>query len=280
MSRCAPGAAAAVPAMMLIAVALCLAPTGAQPAAAQTPGAAPVAGGPASPASSGGTGGTRAQLVAVRRAVISSEVAAKIASLPVREGQTFRQGEVLVAYDCSLDRARLERATQAESAARQKLGVVEQMDKLGTISQADVVQARAAVSVAQAETGVERVMVRRCTVAAPFSGRVGDVYVRLSERVAEGKELMSIYDDSAFEVETIVPSRWMAWLKPGYPMQLRLDETGQTHEASVARIAGVVDPVSQSVKIFGRLVNDRSRGVTLLPGMSGDVRIEPPSTRR
>ncbi len=59
------------------------------------------------------TGGMRAQLVAVRHAVISSELAAKISSIPMREGQSFRQGDTIVAYDCALPRARLERANQA-----------------------------------------------------------------------------------------------------------------------------------------------------------------------
>lgn len=224
--------------------------------------------------------GVRAQLVAVRHAVIASELAGKISSLPLREGQRFRQGEILVSYDCALLRARLDRATQAEIAARKKLSVAEQLDQLASISKADVEQARAALAVAQAESGVERAMTRRCVIAAPFSGRVGETFVRAAEHVAEGKELMSIYDDSAFELQTIVPSRWMAWLKPGYPMQVTVEETGQTYTAAVARIAGTVDAVSQSVKVIGRLANDRAGrdGGTLLPGMSGIVRIEPPAT--
>ncbi len=225
-------------------------------------------------------GGMRAQLVAVRHAVIFSELAAKISQLPVREGQSFRQGETLVAYDCALHRARLERAAQAETAAREKLKVAEQLDKLGSISQSDLVQSRAAVSVAQAESGVERVMVRRCTVTAPFAGRVGETYVRAAEHVAEGKELLSIYDDSAFEVEAIVPSRWMGWLKAGYPMKVTVDETGQTYAATVARIAGAVDPVSQTVKLVGQLGNQRGKNAApLLPGMSGSVHIDTPAPK-
>lgn len=223
--------------------------------------------------------GVRAQLVAVRHVVIASELAGKISSLPLREGQRFRQGEILVSYDCSLHRARLDRATQAELAARKKLDVAEQLEKLASISKSDLDQARSALAVAQAESGVERAMTRRCTIAAPFAGRVGETFVRAAEHVAEGKELMSIHDDSAFEVQTIVPSRWLAWLKPGYPMQISVEETGQTYTASVLRIAGSVDPVSQSVKVIGRLSNDRAGrdGSGLLPGMSGVVRIEPPS---
>jgi len=227
-----------------------------------------------------GHGGLRAQLVAVRQAVIASELAGKISNLPVREGQSFRQGDVLVSYDCSLNRARLERASQAESAARKKRDVAEQLDKLGSISHGDLEQARAAVSVAQAESGIEKVMVRRCAVTAPFSGRVGETFVRAAEHVAEGKELLSIYDDSAFEVQTIVGSRNLVWLKPGAAMRVTVDETGQTYGATVIRVAGTVDPVSQTVKVIGRIDNgkgSRAQGGALLPGMGGTVHLQPPA---
>ncbi len=228
-----------------------------------------------------GTGGTRAQIVATHHALIASELAARISNMPVREGQRFRQGDTLVAFDCALYRARLDRATQTESATREKLKVAEQLESLGSIAQADLVQARAAVSQAQAEVGVERVMVRRCTITAPFSGRVGDIHARAAEHVPEGKELLSIYDDSALEVQTIVPSRWMAWLKPGYPIKVNVDETGTTYSATVVRIAGTVDPVSQSVKVIGRLTQTRGAQsqTTLLPGMSGTVQIDQPAGR-
>ncbi|SAI74692.1 RND efflux membrane fusion protein [Bordetella ansorpii] len=252
-------------------------------AQAQTPDAPPAAAGmpPAYAASvlapmsaMGDTGSARAQLVASQRALLSSELAGKIASVPFRDGQSFKKGDVLISYDCALNRARLERAVQAEGAAHKKLAVAEQLEKLSSISRADVDQARAGVAVSRAETGVERVMVNRCTVTAPYAGRVGEAFVRPLESVAEGKELLSIYDNSAFELETIVPSRWLAWLKTGYPMHITVDETGRTYQAVVARIAGTVDPVSQSVKVVGRL--DGKTAADLLPGMSGNVRIDPP----
>lgn len=224
-------------------------------------------------------GAMRAQLVAARRAVLSSALTGRIERMPLREGDRFKQGDVLVAYDCALHRARLERAVQAEGAARKKLAVAEQLDTLKSISRSDVEQARAAVSVARAESGAERVMVDRCTLNAPFAGRVGETYARAAESVSEGQKLLSIYDDGAFELETIVPSRWLAWLKPGYPMQVTVDETGLSYDAEVSHIAGAVDPVSQSVKIIGRLSKPAEPGAAaLLPGMSGDVRVTPPGS--
>lgn len=217
----------------------------------------------------------RAQLVAARRAVISSGLSGRIDTLPFREGDRFKKGDVLVAYDCALNRARLERAVLAESAARKKQAVAEQLETLKSISRSDVEQARATVAVARAESNAERVLVDRCTLTAPFSGRVGETYARAAESVAEGEKLISIYDDSAFELEAIVPSRWLAWLKPGSPLHLTVDETGRTYEAAVSHIAGAVDPVSQSVKIIGRLAGKPDAINDLLPGMSGSVRVDP-----
>lgn len=219
----------------------------------------------------------RAQLVAARRAVISSSLSGKIDALPFREGDRFKKGDVLVAYDCALNRARLERAVQAESAARKKQVVAEQLEALRSISRSDVEQARAAVAVARAESNAERVLVDRCAIAAPFAGRVGETYARAAESVAEGEKLVSIYDDAAFELEAIVPSRWLAWLKPGSPLRITVDETGRTYEAAVSHIAGAVDPVSQSVKIIGRLADQQNLSTELLPGMSGSVRVDLPA---
>lgn len=216
----------------------------------------------------------RAQVTAARQAVLSSELAGKLLKLPFREGDAFKRGDTLAEFDCALHRARLSRSMAAESSARQQLDVANRLEQLNSISVSDLAQARSAVSVGQADSAVDRAMVQRCVIKAPFSGRVGETHVRVSEFVPEGKELLSIYEEGAFEVEMIVPSRWLVWLRPGYPFAVTLDETGLAHSGEVARIAGSVDPVSQSVRVIGHIAKDETG---LLPGMSGSVSILPPN---
>ena len=222
--------------------------------------------------------GQRAQLVAINQAVISSELAGRITSVRFREGERFNKGDVLIAFDSTLFKARFDRAAQAESAAAKKYGVARDLNKLGSISTGDYEQARSGLGVAAAETRVERVMMDRCNITAPFSGRIGETFVRAAEHVSEGTKLLTIYDDSAFEVETIVPSGWLAWLRPGYALTIAVDETGGRYAATVSRIAGVVDPVSQSVKIVALLANEApAEGqAPLMPGMSGTIFIDMP----
>nr|WP_113866583.1 efflux RND transporter periplasmic adaptor subunit [Brenneria salicis]NMN92699.1 RND family efflux transporter MFP subunit [Brenneria salicis ATCC 15712 = DSM 30166]RBP62463.1 RND family efflux transporter MFP subunit [Brenneria salicis ATCC 15712 = DSM 30166]RLM30608.1 efflux transporter periplasmic adaptor subunit [Brenneria salicis ATCC 15712 = DSM 30166] len=220
------------------------------------------------------SGDIRVQLSAQRYTVLSSEIAAKITDITVKEGEHFKQGDTLLTFDCAVLKEKLNYSAAAENAAHKKLTIANRLDKLNSISLSDVDQARSAVVMAQAESGVNRAMLQRCAIKAPFSGRVTETRVKRWESVAEGKELLAIYDDSAFELEMIVPSRWLVWLKQGNAFQVTLDETGLSYAAQISRISSAVDPVSQSVKVFGRITQSTAG---LLPGMSGVAQIAPPA---
>ncbi|EHD23061.1 MULTISPECIES: efflux RND transporter periplasmic adaptor subunit [Brenneria] len=225
-------------------------------------------------AQAAGDGDIRVQLSALRYTTLSSEIAGKVTDIAVKEGEHFKQGDTLLTFDCTVLKEKLNYSAAAENAARKKLAIANRLDKLNSISLSEVDQARSAVSMAQAESGVNRAMLQRCAIKAPFSGRVTESKVKRWESVPEGKELLSIYDDSAFELEMIVPSRWLAWLKQGDAFQVTLDETGLSYPAEISRISSAVEPVSQSVKVFGRITQSTAG---LLPGMSGVAQIAPPA---
>lgn len=219
------------------------------------------------------TGELRVQLSPVRQTVLSSEIAGKLTELTVKEGDSFKKDQRLAAFDCSVQRAQLNRSEAAQRGAQKKLEVAKRLDALESISQAEVAQAQADMAVAQAESGVGRAMLGRCNLVAPFAGRVSQRMVQRYQHVAEGTELLAIYDDSAYQLELIVPSAWMAWLKPGLDFDVQLDETGQRYPAQIERLGAAIDPLSQSLKVFARITGDSSG---LLPGMSGAALLQPP----
>lgn len=219
----------------------------------------------------------RVQLSAVQRATLSSGIAGRIDSLTVKEGEQVKKGAVLVTFDCTMLKEKLNYASAGEQAARKKLSVADRLDRLNAISVSEVEQARSAVSMARAESGVNRAMLDRCILKAPFSGRISETMARSWETVPEGKPLLSLYDDSSFELEMIVPSRWLRWLRSGTPFSVTLDETGQRYPAKIVRLSSAVEPVSQSVKVFGR-IEEQGEGL-LLPGMSGAAQFSLPPTQ-
>ena len=120
------------------------------------------------------------------------------------------------------------------------------------------------------------VALTKCVIAAPFSGRVAEQKAREQQYVQPGQPLLEIIDDSVLELEFIVPSRWLAWLKPGHVFRVAIDETGKSFPAKVQRIGARVDPVSQSVKLVAAI---DGKFPELMAGMSGRVTMIPPAGR-
>lgn len=56
---------------------------------------------------------------------------------------------------------------------------------------------------------------------------------------------VDIIDDSVLELAFVVPSKWLAWLKPGHAFTAAIEETGKTYPATVARVGARSDPVSR-----------------------------------
>jgi membrane fusion protein (multidrug efflux system) len=114
----------------------------------------------------------------------------------------------------------------------------------------------------------------KCSIAAPFSGRVAEQKLREQQFAQAGQAILDIIDDSVLELEFLVPSRWLVWMKPGSGFQVRIDETGKSYPARIQRLGARVDPVSQSIKV--NAVID-GKFTDLMAGMSGKVQMAPPA---
>jgi membrane fusion protein, multidrug efflux system len=215
----------------------------------------------------------RAQLMPRRYTTVAAEIGAKINRLPVDEGGGFRTGQVLVSFDCSLQQAQLQKAQAELDGAAQTHGTNQRLAELNSVGQLEVDLSKAAEAKARAEVGANKAVLAKCNVAAPFSGRVAEQKVREQQYVQPGQPLLDIIDDSVLELEFLVPSRWLAWLRTGGKFDVQIDETGKTYPAKFTRIGARVDPVSQSVKVAAAI---NGRFSELIAGMSGRVLVTPP----
>lgn len=208
----------------------------------------------------------RGVVKATAQATLASQVQGRISQLPFREGQRFKKGALLVALDCSKYEAELA-SVQAEYRGKKKIYEnnlrLAEHRAVGTleleVSQAESQKAAAAVKAAQ-------INVNGCTVRAPFPGRVVRMIVNEHENVFPNDQLISLLDDSLLEIELILPSKSLAWLKVGTEFEYAIDETGDRYPAMVQDIGANVDPASQTVKVKGRF---RNQPASVLAGMSG-----------
>ncbi len=64
----------------------------------------------------------------------------------------------------------------------------------------------------------------------------------------------------------MVPSAWLGRMTAGTSFLVKIDESGETHEARIVQSTGLIDPVSQSARLIAEIVNPAP---SVLPGMSG-----------
>ncbi len=223
------------------------------------------ASGPAGPSAAGGTA-IRVQLKPVRGAMLASPMSGIVERMTVKDGERFDAGASLVRLNCGVQNGEL---AQARAEYEKKAKVAETVSGLYALkskSTLDLAVAKAEAAEAAAKVQVMKALVARCGVQAPFAGVAGEVFARQHQWVREGEPLLEVIDDSAFELECIVPSVWTATLKPGRRFTVTIDETGRSYQAEVARLGGRVDPVSQSIKVYGRMSR---QDPALMAGMSG-----------
>jgi membrane fusion protein (multidrug efflux system) len=218
----------------------------------------------------------RAQLMPRRYTTIAAEIGAKISAISVQEGSAFQSGQTLVSFDCSLQQAQLQKAQAELDGAEQTFKSNLRLQELNSVGQLELDLSKSATAKAKAELGANNAVLSKCQIDAPFSGRVSEQKAREQQYVQPGQPLLDIIDDSILELEFLVPSVWLRWLKVGNAFQVQIDETRKTYPAKFIRIGARVDPVSQSVKVVAAI---SGRFPELMAGMSGRVQVAPPASQ-
>ncbi len=202
------------------------------------------------------------------QATFSSETAASVSNIPVKEGSTFQAGDILLQLDCRLQQAELKKALAVQSTTKMAKNAAIKLKSYGSISEFELVKATSDAEAADADVDKLRTIVEKCTIKAPFNGSVTDISVHSHESVKPGDPLLKIVSTENLELEIQVPSAWLAWLHVGSMFDVHLNDNNKKIMAKVTRIDPQIEPVSQSVKIIGTIITTNAN---LLPGMSGQA---------
>ncbi len=211
---------------------------------------------------------SRALVVPSQEAVLSSELAARINSISVKEMERFKKGDLLIQFDCSLYEAQKDVVRANENSALIKLKSDEQMLQMRSIGKYELELSISEYEKAKSELRIAELNVERCEIRAPFDGAVEEVVVNAFESIQPQVELMKIIKTDVLELEMVVSSEWVSWLTIGHPITVYIDEIQEEFNASISGIGANVDAVSQTIQLKGTITNASS---ALLPGMSGRV---------
>ena len=211
---------------------------------------------------------SRALVVASQEAILSSELAARIENIAVKEMQRFKKGDLLIQFDCSLYEAQKDVVSANANSALIKLKIDEQMLQMRSIGKYELELSISEYEKAKSELRIAELNVERCQIKAPFDGAVEEVVVNTFETIQPQVELMKIIQTEVLELEMVVSSEWISWLKIGHPIKVYIDEIQKEFNATISGIGANVDAVSQTIQLKGTITDTSP---ALLPGMSGRV---------
>lgn len=212
----------------------------------------------------------RGVIRSVARAAISSDLQAQVLAAKFKEGDHFNKGDLLVEFNCRRQQADLAAADAQMQEMKLLLENNVELDKYKAVGRKDVEVSQARLKKAEAEANSLRARIELCRVVAPFDGRIAELTIEAFETPQPGHPFLTIIEDQNLEVELIVPSDWLMWMKTGAAFNFAVDETKSVLPAHVTRIGAEVDAISQTVKVMG-IFDDGNAGAGILPGMSGNA---------
>ncbi len=211
----------------------------------------------------------RVQLKPAQEARIKSPMSGEISDVLFKDGQHVQKGKTIISYKCDQQKMQLDQAMARVKKQSTLLKSARKLYELGGASETEIAVLQAEQEEARATRNLVKSRVKDCNIKAPFNGIISSLHVKKHFSVQEGEPMVELVGDAGLEIEMIVPSLWMRWLKKDTEFTLLIDETGQEYKSIITRLGGRVDPVTQSVKAYAALADNAH---DLLPGMSGEAK--------
>lgn len=210
----------------------------------------------------------RAVIESPNRTVLSSQIAGKIIKLPKNDGDFFKKGEILAQIDCDVYKAQMDKAAVIEELAKAKLEKNKDLQQLNSVSKFEVITSELEYKKEAIEHQITRFNVDRCSIAAPYDGRIVARRASKFQTVKPHEEIIEIVESSGYEARVLAPSSWLNQIKNGRKFKLYVDELQTTVNATIKQIDAVVDPRSQTISFRATIESAK-----VLPGMSATATI-------
>lgn len=208
---------------------------------------------------------------AARGITLNAETSGDITDIYVASGATIEAGDPLFDIDDQLERATRDRLEARLKLAQQLFERDSRLIRENSIPQSQLDQSSADYRAAQAELAEIDAVLKNKRIAAPFSGRLGILQIRLGDYVESGDPLVTLQDVSQLEVDFSVPDRYAPLLRPGLDLTLQTAAFPEREFRAVLQaIDARVDENTRNLLLRAAVVD----GDGLLPGMFARLSID------
>lgn len=181
-----------------------------------------------------------------RRIQIFNQEEGRILRLPFYEGDPVATGEELVRLDDKVIRAQLNKANAERRQAELDLSRMQKLLARNAASQDEVARAGTALELAQAEESLQRIILDRMRIQAPFTGIVSERLKEPGDVVQTYTHILTLIDPSALSAEVHVSEMLLSEISVGDVVDIQIDALREhTYNGRINRIHPVIDPQSR-----------------------------------
>ncbi len=224
-------------------------------------------------------------LTAERQATLRAEVAGKVLSISVEQGQKVGRGAQIMRLDATAitDQATSARATIMAAQSNLDLAQTneQRMSRLaaaGAVAQSQLDAARTQTAAARGQLAQARAglagaqkQVGNTTIQAPFAGVVSERTVSVGDIVQPGTALATVIDPSSLRLEASIPAAQLSRVKIGDAVSFTVTGYGdRTFTGKISRINPAADPATRQVRLYIDIPNS---GNTLVAGLFAQGRV-------
>jgi RND family efflux transporter MFP subunit len=206
-------------------------------------------------------------------AVIMPQVEGQITQIYVHSGDHVAPGAPLMQIDPAKQQATVKTQEDTRSAKRADLDYAKQqyervsgLYSAGVVSKQELDQAKSALDAAQAQLQAldaqvqeQQVQLHYYQVTAPTSGVVGDIPVRVGDRVTNTTLLTTVDKPGSLEAYVYIPVERASRVKMNLPVQI-MDNAGNVMAGSrIGFISPQVDNTTQTVLVKARIANNSDK---------------------
>ena len=201
---------------------------------------------------------------------IKPEVPGKINVIGFEEGKTVEKGEMLFTLDSELLEAEYQEVKANLDYASNQYDRAKKLNKDGIIPSEEFDERLRAYLNAKSRLNTLATRLKKHTIKAPFTGRLGSRLVSIGDYVTAGESLINLEDLSPVKIEFYIPQRFILTIEPGQPVQAFVEPLPQLFEGTIYLIDPQVDPETRSALIRAKVPNPDK---VLKPGMFCTVTI-------
>ena len=185
---------------------------------------------------------------------IHSQLAGRITDLPHFEGEQVKQGTMLAKLDGDLLSASLSMKQATRKQAEVDLKRLQKLDANKLTTEDQLARAATALELAKADESLEKTLLSRSVIEAPFNGIISERLKEPGDIVSINEHILTLFDPRLMTAAVQVPEQLHSRVSVKDTVKVRIDSLGdQSFDAKILRIHPAINPQTRQGTIEIRL---------------------------